>query len=38
MDLEPLVRRASSGDVKAFVALTRRFQQFAFGSALALVG
>src|SRR5258708_15178745 len=38
MDLEPLVRRASVGDVNAFVALTRRFQHFAFGSALALVG
>jgi RNA polymerase sigma factor (sigma-70 family) len=37
MDLEPLVRRASSGDVKAFVELTLRFQHFAFGSALALV-
>jgi RNA polymerase sigma factor (sigma-70 family) len=31
------VRRASGGDVEAFVDLTRRFQQFAFGSALALV-
>jgi RNA polymerase sigma factor (sigma-70 family) len=37
MDLEPLVRQASTGDVKAFVELTRRFQHFAFGSALALV-
>jgi DNA-directed RNA polymerase specialized sigma24 family protein len=37
MDLEPLVRQASEGDVKAFVELTRRFQHFAFGSALALV-
>ena len=38
MDLEQLVRRAAQGDVKAFVALTQRFQHFAFGSALALVG
>jgi RNA polymerase sigma factor (sigma-70 family) len=37
MDLEPLVRQASEGEVKAFVELTRRFQHFAFGSALALV-
>jgi RNA polymerase sigma factor (sigma-70 family) len=37
MDLEALVERASKGDVKAFVALTRRFQHFAFGSALSLV-
>jgi len=37
MDHEPLVRRAAGGDVNAFVELTRRFQQFAFGSALALV-
>src|SRR6266566_4176371 len=37
MDHEQLVRKAASGDVKAFVELTRRFQQFAFGSALALV-
>jgi RNA polymerase sigma factor (sigma-70 family) len=37
MDHEHLVRRASGGDVEAFVDLTRRFQQFAFGSALALV-
>jgi RNA polymerase sigma-70 factor (ECF subfamily) len=37
MDHEQLVRRARNGDVKAFVELTRRFQQFAFGSALALV-
>jgi RNA polymerase sigma factor (sigma-70 family) len=37
MDHEQLVRRAGDGDVKAFVELTRRFQQFAFGSALALV-
>jgi len=38
MDHEQLVRNASQGDVGAFVALTRRFQHFAFGSALALVG
>ena len=37
MDHEQLVRRAGSGDVAAFVELTRRFQQFAFGSALTLV-
>src|SRR5207253_5824357 len=37
MDHEQLVRRASEGDVKAFVDLTRRFQHFAFGSALAEV-
>ncbi|MBV9566120.1 MAG: sigma-70 family RNA polymerase sigma factor, partial [Bradyrhizobium sp.] len=37
MDHEQLVRQAGGGDVKAFVELTRRFQQFAFGSALALV-
>jgi RNA polymerase sigma factor (sigma-70 family) len=34
---EQLVRLAGGGDTKAFVELTRRFQQFAFGSALALV-
>jgi RNA polymerase sigma factor (sigma-70 family) len=38
MDLEQLVRRACDGDVSAFVELTRRFQHFAFGSALALLG
>jgi RNA polymerase sigma-70 factor (ECF subfamily) len=38
IDLESLVRRAGAGDVDAFVALTQRFQHFAFGSALALVG
>jgi RNA polymerase sigma factor (sigma-70 family) len=38
MDLERLVHRACQGDVNAFVALTRRFQHFAFGSALALLG
>src|SRR5262245_13112357 len=38
MDVERLVRSASAGDVKAFVALTQQFQRLAFGSALALVG
>src|SRR4029453_11532494 len=38
MELEDLVRRAAQRDVDAFVELTRRFQQFAFGSALAMVG
>src|SRR5216683_2297836 len=37
MEYEQLVRQAGGGDVKAFVELTRRFQQFAFGAALALV-
>ena len=37
-DLEQLVQRAANGDVDAFVELTRRFQHFAFGSALALLG
>jgi RNA polymerase sigma factor (sigma-70 family) len=37
MEHEQLVRKAGGGDVKAFVELTRRFQQFAFGSALTLV-
>ena len=37
MDHENLVRRAAAGDVTAFVELTRRFQHFAFGSALALI-
>lgn len=37
MDHEQLVRKASKGDVEAFVDLTRRFQHFAFGSALAEV-
>lgn len=37
MDPEDLVRRAAQGDVRAFVDLTRRFQQVAHGSALALV-
>jgi RNA polymerase sigma factor (sigma-70 family) len=38
MATEHLVRRAAEGDLPAFVELTRRFQHFAFGSALALVG
>src|SRR5262249_62396281 len=38
MDHEQLVRRASGGDVEAFVDLTRRFQHFAFGLALAQIG
>jgi RNA polymerase sigma factor (sigma-70 family) len=37
MDYEQRVRHASGGDVKAFVDLTRQFQHFAFGAALALV-
>lgn len=37
-DPEQLVRIAAKGDPDAFVALTRRFQHFAFGSALALLG
>src|SRR5262245_28047689 len=37
MDYEQQVRRASEGDVKAFVDLTRQFQHMAFGAALALV-
>ena len=37
MDHEQLVRRASEGDVGAFVDLTRHLQHFAFGSALTLV-
>jgi RNA polymerase sigma factor (sigma-70 family) len=37
MDYEQRVRRASGGDVKAFVDLTRQFQHMAFGTALALV-
>jgi hypothetical protein len=38
MDHEHLVRRAIEGDKFAFVELTRRFQLFAFGSALGHVG
>ena len=38
MDLEQLVHCACEGDVKAFVELARRFQHFALGSALALLG
>jgi len=37
MDYEQRVRRASGGDVKAFVDLTRQFKHMAFGAALALV-
>jgi hypothetical protein len=37
MDYEQRVRRASGGDVKAFVDLTRQFQHMAFGAALAVV-
>lgn len=37
-DLEQLVQSAAKGNVAAFVELTRRFQHFAFGSALALLG
>ena len=37
MDYKQQVRRASGGDVKAFVDLTRQFQHMAFGAALALV-
>jgi RNA polymerase sigma factor (sigma-70 family) len=37
MNHEDLVRLAAGGDIKAFVVLMRRFQQTAFGSALAIV-
>src|SRR5436305_8331867 len=37
MDHERLVRKAQKGDVDALVELTRRFQHFAFGSALTQV-
>jgi RNA polymerase sigma factor (sigma-70 family) len=37
MDHERLVLKAQKGDVNAFVELTRRFQHFAFGSALAQI-
>lgn len=37
-DLEQLVQIAAKGNPNAFVELTRRFQHFAFGSALALLG
>src|SRR5262245_40646818 len=37
MSIESLVQRAAAGDAAAFVELTRRFQQFAFGAALALL-
>jgi DNA-directed RNA polymerase specialized sigma24 family protein len=38
MDHEHLVRSAIAGDKLAFVELTRRFQLFAFGYALAHIG
>ena len=37
MNHEDLVRSAAGGEISAFVALMRRFQQAAFGSALAIV-
>jgi RNA polymerase sigma factor (sigma-70 family) len=37
MDYEQQVRRASGGDVRAFVELTRQFQHMALGAALTLV-
>ena len=37
MDLEQLVERARQGDLEAFAEVTRRFQQMAFGYALALL-
>jgi hypothetical protein len=37
MELEEIVRQAQGGNLEAFEAMTRRFQQMAFGSALALV-
>jgi len=37
MDLERLVARARQGDLEAFEEVTRRFQQMAFGYALALL-
>ncbi len=37
MDLEGLVGRARAGDLEAFAEVTRRFQQMAFGYALALL-
>lgn len=37
MELEALISQARGGDVRAFVELTRRFQQAAYGSALTLV-
>jgi RNA polymerase sigma factor (sigma-70 family) len=37
MDLEELVGRARAGDLEAFAEVTRRFQQMAFGYALALL-
>ena len=37
MDLEGLVERSRGGDLDAFAEVTRRFQQMAFGYALALL-
>jgi RNA polymerase sigma-70 factor (ECF subfamily) len=37
MDHERLVQLAARGNVRAFVELTKRFQHFAFGSALSLL-
>jgi RNA polymerase sigma factor (sigma-70 family) len=37
MDLEELVERSRGGDLDAFAEVTRRFQQMAFGYALALL-
>jgi RNA polymerase sigma factor (sigma-70 family) len=37
MDLEGLVGRSRGGDLDAFAEVTRRFQQMAFGYALALL-
>jgi RNA polymerase sigma factor (sigma-70 family) len=37
MDHERLVQLAAGGNVRAFVELTKRFQHFAFGSALSLL-
>jgi RNA polymerase sigma-70 factor, ECF subfamily len=37
MDNERLVQLAAGGNVRAFVELTKRFQHFAFGSALSLL-
>jgi len=37
MDLEGLIERARGGDLEAFAEITRRFQQMAFGYAVALL-
>ena len=37
MDLKDLVERAGEGDMEAFAEVTRRFQQMAFGYALAFL-